>query len=48
MKTPEEKIRQIYYCVLCFAMHKEECVCDEDYDGGDDGEAWSGGFADNH
>ena len=20
----------------------------EDYDGGDDGEAWSGGFADNH
>jgi hypothetical protein len=45
---PKKKIRELYYCPKCLAMFKEECICDEDYDGGDDGGAWSGGFADNH
>lgn len=42
------KPKAIFYCLKCFAINKEDCVCDEDYDGGDDGGAWSGGFADNH
>ena len=45
MKTLE-RVYEVFYCPKCLAMFEEECVCDNDEI--EDGDAWSGGFADNH